>query len=96
MGNSDQAALLVSEGRYEHLDINKLNSMTMSNFQQSFVQEIEDAVTQPELLTVRDLSKIKSMLKYIYRHVMRLNDSTQIEDEDQQWTNKLTTCEQGK
>lgn len=56
----------------------------MSNFQQSFVQEIEDAVTQPELLTVRDLSKIKSMLKYIYRHVMRLNDSTQIEDEDQQ------------
>ena len=58
--------------------------MTMSNFQQSFVQEIEDAVTQPELLTVRDLSKIKSMLKYIYRHVMRLNDSTQMEDEEQQ------------
>ena len=45
MGSSEQAALIVSEGRYDHLDINRLNSMTMSNFQQSFVQEIEDAVT---------------------------------------------------
>ena len=57
---------------HEHLNVNRLNSMTMSHFEQNFVQEINEAVTQPELLTVRDLQKVRSVLKYIYRHVMRL------------------------
>lgn len=40
---------------HEHLNLNKLNSMTMSQFEQNFVQEISEAITQPELLTVRDI-----------------------------------------
>lgn len=51
----------------DHLNFNKLNSMTMSNFEQNFVQEMNELVTQAEVLTVRDLRKIRSMLKVIYR-----------------------------
>lgn len=60
---------------HDHLNINKLNPMTMSHFEQNFVQEINDVVTQPELLTVRDLQKIRVMLNYIYKHVLRLTDA---------------------
>lgn len=55
-----------------HLDPTKLNSMTMNHFELNFVQEINERVTQAEVLTVRDLKKIRSMLKFIYRQVMRL------------------------
>jgi len=54
------------------LDPNRLNSMTMNHFELNFVQEINEKVTQAEVLTVRDLKKIRSMLKFIYRQVMRL------------------------
>ena len=35
--------MLVS--RHDHLNMNRLNSMTMSHFEQNFVQEINEAVT---------------------------------------------------
>ena len=54
------------------MDITKLNSMTMSHFELNFVQEINERVTQADVLTKRDISKIRSMLKFIYRQVMRL------------------------
>lgn len=64
-------------GNNQHLSINKLNSMTMSNFEQNFMREMNEAATQTELLTVRDIQKIRSMLKCIYRHVLRLENFQQ-------------------
>ena len=51
------------------------NSMTMTQFEQNFVNDIQEAVTQGELLTVRDIQKIRMVLKSIFRHVMRLTTS---------------------
>ena len=46
---------MVKKDELEHLNFNKLNTMTMSHFEKNFVQEIKEKVTQSELLTVRDL-----------------------------------------
>ena len=59
----------------------RLNSITMSNFEQNFLAEMNEAANQTELLTVRDLQKIRSMLKYIYRHVMRLKSPAEKRNE---------------
>ena len=56
----------------DHIDLGKLNSMTMNHFELNFVQEIHERVTTVDLLTVQDIKKIRSMLKFIYRQVMRL------------------------
>jgi len=56
----------------EHVDYKRMYSMTMSNFELSLVQEINEQATQAEVLTVRDLRKIRSMLRFIYRQIMRL------------------------
>ena len=41
--------------------------MTMNHFELNFVQEIHERVTTVDLLTVQDIKKIRSMLKFIYR-----------------------------
>ena len=64
----------------EHLELNKLNSMTMQTLEQDFLDELIEMKTQPEVLTVRDLQKVKSSLKWIYRYVMRLTNPTENRD----------------
>ena len=44
----------------------------------TFIQEINEALNQHQLLTVRDISKIRTMLKYIYKHVMKLTSDKAI------------------
>ena len=63
-----------------HMDLNRFNYMTMNHFEQNFVQEINERVNQAEVLTVRDLKKIRSMLKFIYRQVMRLTSEKEPTD----------------
>ena len=70
--DTEMALQISKEDELDHLNFNNLNTMTMSHFAQNFVQEINERVTRSELLTVRDLQKIRVMLKYIYRQVLRL------------------------
>ena len=51
---------------------NELNLMTMHDFEDHFIQEITEKVSQADVLTVRDIKKIRELLGHIHRHILRL------------------------